>query len=246
LTVVRAGGPDSAPASLSPLGVLTQNQTTFAVDRFGQATFTQELARGSAQSADVGGDSIITWGRWTNGSYEMVQTFGTTPVALGAEQGLHYVIGGMTPNANMPIAGTANASFSLMGATRPTFGDGAMPAGTLTGSLAVSWGGVTATKVGMSLSVSMPGDANYVVTTSGALGNPAASQVGTLFNAQFFGTVPLVSPGSRACAANPGACNANITGFFAGPAAQRAGLAYQIGSGSAQQSIYGAAAFAKQ
>jgi len=54
-----------------------------------------------------------------------------------------------------------------------------------------------------------------------------------------------VSPG-RACASNPGACNVNVTGFFAGPAAQRAGLAYQIGSGNAQQSIYGAAAFIKQ
>jgi hypothetical protein len=246
LTVVQAGGPANIPTSLSPLGVFTQNQTTFAVDRFGQAAFAQELARGTAQAADVGGDSIITWGRWTNGSYDMVQTFGNTPVALSAEQGLHYVIGGITPAANIPGAGTANANFALMGATKPTFGDGAMPAGTFTGALAVSWGGAAATRVGVTVNVTMPGDSTYVATTSGALANPAASQIQTFGgSALFTGTVPVVSPG-RACAANPGACGVNVTGFFAGPAAERAGIAYQIGSGNAQQSIYGAAAFAKQ
>jgi hypothetical protein len=246
MTVVRAGGPANIPMSTSALGILSQNPATLAIDGFGQAAFTQEFARGAAQSADVGGDSIITWGRWTNGSYAQVQTFGNTPVALGAEQGLHYAIGGITPAANMPGAGTANANFSLMGATSPTFGDGAMAPGTFAGALAVSWGGAVSTRVGMTMTVTMPGDSNYVATTSGALANPAASQIQVFGgSAQFTGTVPVVSPG-RACASNPGACNVNVTGFFAGPAAQRAGLAYQIGSGNAQQSIYGAAAFIKQ
>jgi hypothetical protein len=238
--MARAGGPADATASLSSLGVMTQNQATGAIERFGQAAFTNELARGTAQSADVGGDALITWGRWTDGSYEQVQTFGNTPVALGAEQALHYVIGAATPGANIPASGTA--SFSLMGATKPTFGDGALAAGTLAGSMSVSWGGAAATKVGMDLTVTMPGDASYSVVTAGGLASPSLSQVQTFFGAQFFGTVPVASAG-RACASNPGGCGANIAGFFAGPAAERAGIAYQLGSGNAQQSIHGAAAF---
>jgi hypothetical protein len=238
--MVRAGGPADATTSLSSLGVMTQNQATGAIERFGQSAFTNELARGTAQSADVGGDALITWGRWTNGSYEQVQTFGNTPVALGAEQALHYVIGATTPGSNIPASGTA--SFSLMGATKPTFGDGALAAGTLAGSMSVSWGGAAATKVGMDLTVTMPGDASYSVVTAGGLASPSLSQVQTFFGAQFFGTVPVASAG-RACTSNPAGCGANIAGFFAGPAAERAGIAYQLGSGNAQQSIHGAAAF---
>jgi hypothetical protein len=238
--MVRAGGPADATTSLSSLGVMTQNQATGAIEGFGQAAFTNELARGTAQSADVGGDALITWGRWTNGSYEQVQTFGNTPVALGAEQALHYVIGATTPGSNIPASGTA--SFSLMGATKPTFGDGALAAGTLAGSMSVSWGGAAATKVGMDLTVTMPGDASYSVVTAGGLASPSLSQVQTFFGAQFFGTVPVASAG-RACTSNPAGCGANIAGFFAGPAAERAGIAYQLGSGNAQQSIHGAAAF---
>jgi hypothetical protein len=238
--MARAGGPADLPPVLSGMNVLTQNATTGEVDRFGQGAFTIEFARGTAQSADLGGDALITWGRWTNGSYEEVQAGGNNPVALGAAQALHYVIGTPTPPASIPASGTAN--FTLMGATHPTWGDGALAAGTLTGAMAVAWGGQFSTRVGLDLTATMPGDAAYAIVTQGGLANPSQSQVQIGFLSYFSGTVPVSSAGT-ACTANPGACNAVINGLFAGPNAERAGIAYQIGSGNAQQSIYGAAAF---
>lgn len=201
--------------------------------------------RGTATTAEGGGDSLITWGRWTGGTF-------TGPLSLLAEsdprrtfnanQGLHYVVGAETPVGSLPLSGTA--TFSLLGATRPTWGDGALAPGTFTGSMAVQWGGASSTMVGANFSVAMPGDATYSIVTNGGLANPAASEIAIVAGtARFSGFLQAPNPGGRA--QYSAFCDARVSGFFAGPAAERAGIAYTVGLGGST-AISGAAAFKKQ
>jgi hypothetical protein len=200
-----------------------------------------DITRGTAQSpaGETGGDSLITWGRWTNGT--TTGTAGVGPLALGPNQGFHYVVGAATPAAGMPASGTA--TFTLMGATKPTFGDGALAPGTFTGSMAVQWGGAAATKVGIDFNITMPGDASYRLMSAGGVATPGTSLISTSLasGSAFSGPANVTVTGTgRAC---PGACSGNVNGFFAGPSAERAGAVYMIGLGGT--GIQGAAAFTR-
>ena len=202
--------------------------------------------RGTATTAEGGGDSLITWGRWTGGTFTGPLSFLAASDArrtFNPNQGLHYVVGAETPVGGLPLRGTA--TFNLLGATNPTWGDGALAPGTFTGSMAVRWGGATpSTKVGANFTVTMPGDRTYSIVTSGGLVNPAASEIAIVNNtARFSGFVQAANPGGRAeCSAF---CDVSVRGFFAGPAAERAGIAYTVGIGGPKV-ISGAAAFTKQ
>src|SRR6185295_4523188 len=88
----------------------SSGQLTLALDGSG-STY-----RLDGTHADFGTDGILAWGRWIGQ---------VLPVAglqnYSDNQGLHYVIG--TPSATLPTTGTA--TYTLAGATRPTYTSGA-------------------------------------------------------------------------------------------------------------------------
>jgi hypothetical protein len=186
----------------------------------------------NGQVIDPRSDGIIGWGRWVG---DVTQTLNVcdgpctpTVVSYGPNQGLHYVIG--TPTASMPNVGTAR--YSLLGATSPTYVDGRTLPGTFSGDLSVDFVKLT---VGMSLNAAMPGGVTYMVGGSTAI-------TGSTFDAPF-GTLAVTGT-SGVCSL--GNCNASVQGFFAGSAAERAGLAYTINDPNNSANVVGAAAFVKQ
>ena len=275
---VRSGQPSASPppssggggsaftASLDtsspPLAMVSAGPSTFTDTTVGISPVTQDSSTGlvtaytpaetvtinTAQGADMGGDALITWGRWVNGTSRSSGSGGGAYDldTIGAEQGFHYVIG--KPSPSLPASGTAN--FTLLGATKPTFGDGALPAGTLTSAaMAVEWGGA-ATRVGVDMTLTMPSDGTYRVMTTGGTTTPGTSEISTTFgDARFQGSgIPVTTTGgARACAG--GTCAAKVEGLFTGTNGARAGLVYTVNNGiffGQPTSVVGAAAFIKQ
>ena len=196
-----------------------------------QATLNNTTYTLGGTHAEFGTDGIVAWGRWV-GAVEIAGSLceGTcTGTTYTSNQGLHYAIGMPTPV--MPQTGTA--TYTLMGATKPTYVDGATGPGTLTGSLNVDFGAFT---VGTNLNIAMPGGQGYSIR-----GNSQISS-GTAF---FFGQT-----GSGLSVAGVGGtclsgCNARVDGFFSGASAERAGLGYHVDDFLANKDVIGAATFKK-
>jgi len=216
---IAQGGSPANPLTVtfnSSSGVLAYDPTAFVG------------AIGDANLADVGNDAIIGWGRWTGGTLS-VANGQAVPMndCCGDIGNVHYVVG--IPTADMPVSGSA--SYSLLGATQPTesrFG----ATGTLnSASLNVAFGATPS--VSTSLSITMPSLSN-TYTVNASLSGPG--------DHTFSGTGNFASDTQGFCS---GACNTTIEGFFAGPAAARAGYAYKIDSGNFSY-INGAVSFTKQ
>jgi hypothetical protein len=221
---------------------VNQNATTGALESYYQDVYT--TSKGTAQVAEAGGDALITWGRWTNGS--MVPGDPTAPnVVLTANQGMHFVLGAMTPKSYLESQTSGTASYSLLGATKPTYLDGATAPGTLTGNIGVTWRGTTSGAfIGVDLTVTMP-DTTYRIVSAGGATNPEQYNIMTGNNAAFNGNVSMAGAPGRACAG--GNCVVDINGFLAGATAQRAGLTYVVRSdGVTGARVNGAAVFARQ
>jgi hypothetical protein len=180
----------------------------------------------SGTHADFGTDGILAWGRWTGNV-----TANGTPQSYSANQGLHYVIGMPTPT--MPTTGTA--TYSLIGATRPTDVSGVMAPGTFTGSLNVTFGATHT--IGVSYTVAI-GGGTYVVNHTGTGTGSSFSQTGTgnFASGAFAGSSGSVCTGS---------CSSFVQGFFAGASAERAGIGYHISDTIVGKNIIGTAAFTK-
>lgn len=179
--------------------------------------------------ADFGTDGILAWGRWT-GPVTGDSCGGNCIVNenYSANQGLHYVVGMPTPT--MPQVGTA--TYTLIGATQPTFLDGTALPGTFSGSLSVDFQQFT---VGLNLNVGINGMGYAIGGSAGISGSTFSSSRGN---------VTVAGTGGGACGTS--GCSANVDGFFAGTDAARAGLAYQVIDSGQGRNIFGAAAFAKQ
>ena len=255
LAMVYAGPAGGLVDQSTDVTAITQDGTTGLITSYTK-TGIDTYVKNTAQGADVGGDALITWGRWTNGTPQLLGTGGGSydGATIGVEQGFHYVIG--KPSPSLPATGTAN--FTLLGATKPTFSDGSasFPAGTLTSTgpiaMAVEWGGTAATKLGVDLTVTMPNDVAYRIQTPGGIANPGdgANTLTTGGSAMFSGfSVPVTTTGvGRACSG--GACDATIKGLFSGTDGARAGLVYTVkstvGPPGLTPNIVGAATFTKQ
>jgi len=184
--------------------------------------------------ADFGTDGILAWGRW-------VGPVTGDPCGDGcvlsedysANQGLHYVIGMPTPS--MPKSGLA--TYTMLGATQPTYLDGSTTPGTFSGSLSVDFGKFT---VGTNLNVAMPDGRGY------AIGGSAQISGSTFSGVQSFGQGTLTTSGTGGACTGTSGCNARVDGFFAGASAERAGLGYHINDLVANKDVIGAAAFKKQ
>ena len=162
--------------------------------------------------ADFGTDGILTWGRWT----------GPVTLPSGAEnysanQGFHYVVGLPTPV--LPTNG--GGTYTLAGASRPTYLDGSTAPGTFTGTLSVTF--AAQASLSGQFQAAMP-DRTFAWTAAGTTSSSSFS---------------LATQTSTGCV---GACSITTTGFFAGASAERAGVGYSIED---TKTVVGAAAFKK-
>lgn len=164
--------------------------------------------------AQFGSDGILAWGRWIGPV--ALSTDGTTVVTYGLNEGLHYVVGLPTPV--MPTTGTA--TYSLLGATSPTYtGGNTLGPGKFDGFITVTFG--PNGSMDGNFKVAMP-DAVYSWNWRAATA------------AQFSATSGAVSGCSSTC-------SASVSGFFSGASAERVGAAYHVQDPG--RNILGAAAF---
>ncbi len=178
-------------------------------------------SQGTATMADYGGDSIIGWGRWSNGTV----TIDNVATPLGANQGLHHFWGVPTPT--MPTTGTA--TYTLLGSTKPTETTGAWAPGTFnSASLSVNFatGSVSSS---INLYINPGPNNNYVVSGTGSIGGNGFSITG-------------MSGTGSGCASG---CSGEVSGRFFGTTAERAGLTYKINEFTTSRTIIGTATFKK-
>jgi len=180
--------------------------------------------------ADFGTDGILAWGRWIGTVTVPGSLLGTE--IYSSNTGLHYVIGLPTPT--LPTSGPA--TYTLLGATLPTYIDGSTAPGTFSGSLSVNFGATTAS-IDANFTMEMP-DRTYGMIVKGASTSTA-----------FFSAL---ASGSAMTGCLSSTCSGSVQGFFAGPTAERAGVGYRIADLDVNatfpipKEIVGAAAFAKQ
>ena len=221
------GGFSSASAVFDSLGRLT-SITDSAFSGAIQVATLDPAAADPGRHAESGTDGILAWGRWI-GSVNISGFEGSFTEVYSPNQGFHYVVG--VPTATIPTSGTA--TYSLLGATSPTYTDGRTIPGSVTGgTLGVAWGGSGAYDVSLSgFTVQMP-DTQYRLDGSQTVFTPVP----------YFGFgAAVTSPTS--CAST--GCNASVTGFFAGTNAERAGISYHIQDFDLTKDVLGAAAFKK-
>src|SRR4029077_13344504 len=126
------------------------------------------------------------------------------PENYSANQGFHYVVGLPTPV--LPTNGVT-ATYTLAGASRPTYLDGSTAPGTFTGSLSVTFNAQAS--VSGQFQAAMP-DRTFAWTA-----------VGSTSTSAFL----LATQTSTGCV---GACTITTAGFFAGANAAGAGVGYSI------------------
>ena len=181
----------------------------------------------SGSVVESGNDGILAWGRWI-GDVSMPPD-GQQLETYGPNQGLHYVIG--IPTAALPTAGTA--TYSVLGATSPTYTDGTVSPGTFSGSLAVDFG--------LRGNIS----ADFTVGIGGHSYRLAGSApTSTFFSMDTFNQIPNLSVTSATSCLST-ACGGLVQGFFAGTTAERAGVGYLVEDFDLGKDIIGAAAFKK-
>lgn len=192
--------------------------------------------RGTATVAKGYMDPFSAAGRWAGGT--SAGTYYTSPpFTWNAQQGFHYgivVAAGQFPN-NVPVP------YDLASATEATIEDGSLVPGAATGKATVAYGanGATDRKLGLEITVTMPGDATYTATTVGGATTPATSGL-TTFNASHAGNLD-VTGGGAACGGS-GACRMNVRAMIGGGGSNtgaRVAVAYVISSGTAAKAIRG-------
>lgn len=147
-------------------------------------------------------DGIIGWGRWAGATCTGFSCDGENIVDL------HYIVGQPTPD--LAALGGITASYDLSGATVPTSAGGAS-GGAVSGSLTADFAGYGVT-VDMGVTVSAN---TFAVSGSGSIDSGNASFAGSISSCTGCGSVP----------------GGAFHGFFAGSAAERAGLVYEFNSG---------------
>jgi hypothetical protein len=178
------------------------------------------IGRGTTSVIDSGNDGLIAWGRWVNG------TLTGDPLSFFGENGVHYVVGLPTASADILAlqASSATATYALLGATSPVSSSGEVgrfdPGSTLTARFG-------SMQLDVDFKVSMPQN-TYQVT------GRAIPISGSGFAASNLATSGCFS-----------SCDTDISGFFAGPMASRAGMSYLI-TDTFQGETIGTAAFTKR
>ncbi|MFO0462237.1 MAG: hypothetical protein ACK50I_24050 [Burkholderiales bacterium] len=195
------------------------------------------LSRGTAGSADVGGDGIAAWGRWIDGTARLAVLGLEGAYAQRSGDGMHYLVG--IPTLTMPTEGTAR--YSLAGATSPTFSDGSSVPGSFTADAVVRFGSGRDTRIGLEAAVRFADDTRYRFATTGGLADPAASNLTMTAPNAFRGNLAVQAdtPGALGCAPSGGGCRAAVSGAFLGPEAARIGLGYTISGPAGDPAVNG-------
>ena len=204
----------TAAVATSPDGQLASASTTSA----------EIFSKNTAAVSDFGGASgIVGWSRWSDGTL----IAGNLAYTLSANQGVHSVWG--TPLTNLPTSGSA--TYDLVGATKPTIGDGSAAPGSFTGALAVSF---AAMKLGWESTIGFNGT-NYVFNSAGGLAAPSVT-LGS--DGRWIGSSAAVN-----------GLQGRAYGFLAGDGASHAGMTYllpTVAGGSDAVTLTGAAAFQRR
>lgn len=183
----------------------------------------------SVSTFESGYDGIIGWGRWAGGRYNVTSPlYGNTN--LTDQQGLHYVFGAPTPATEFQKLGAA--SYRVLGATNATSLEGTLTGGKFSAGLAgnnVIVADFTNKTMDIGFQVSFTRGPTYNVSGKGLVPTP-----------QFAFSGPQLTTTGGGCTSG---CTSAVNGFFAGPAAERAGLAYQITDSAT--TVSGAAALTK-
>jgi hypothetical protein len=201
----------------------------------GNITYTYSRESGS-QLVDSGSDGMMAWGRWVGpvrqSPQELVYNF-------GADGGVHYVVG--TRSASN--ATTGSATYSLIGATAPTWSDGTGPPGRLSGSISVDFADPVG-RIGINFVVEMSGGRRYTIA-----GYAYPDGLNFRGPRSFDDNNGIRLTETTGCTLG---CWLRIEGFFADPNGERIGVAYIIFDpktppqvGGLVSSIQGTAAFGR-
>lgn len=147
--------------------------------------------------AEAHQDGIIGWGRWASATCDGFSCDSADIVDL------HYVTGSPTPD--LAALGGISATYNLSGATAPTSAGGA-PGGSVSGVLQADFANYTAA-VDLDVAVSA---VTFSVSGNGSINSSNSTFSGSLDSCTGCGSTP----------------SGSFHGFFAGPAAERAGLVY--------------------
>lgn len=204
----------------------------------------EERTNGSAKVVDTGVSGSVAWGRWNDG---LTGGPNDNAVTLPANGGFHYVIG----RPLVPVPASGGGTFTLAGKTPVAVSDGSLATGTASGTLAVAYGGEAGTKIGLTLTLDLPGDFTYQVTTNGGSADPSMSEISGLYAPRqtnpkvYFAAAnpPITVNGGGACTGQP-SCRASINGFLG---EDHVGLVVHLyrGSGGAPKSVSAAFVFKK-
>lgn len=177
---------------------------------------------GTASAQSAGNDGIIAWGRWVNGT-----TAGDGRFSLqnfSGNSALHYLVG--LAATNIPTTGVA--TYSMLGATQPTFTGNISSATLNSSSIDVNFGSTNAT-----FHINLTVDGGTVST------KPAGLAI-TNFSGRLSGSASAIDIPSTIFYSFK---SLNVQGFLAGDGAVRAGMAYHFDLDS--NTLNGAIAYKK-
>lgn len=179
-----------------------------------------------------GYDGIVAWGRYYGTVSYTEPGLTTITHTFTPDQGGHFVVG--IPTAVMPTSGSAH--YALAGATAPTLSSGAVSPGTvLGGGLEVHFSATPSLDGALNLAI---GGKNFDLYFSGTFTGNGMGSGGTITNSAY--------SSNGGCGVSYSSCTAQTSGFFAGPNAERAGMAYSItGHTLDATAIRGAAVYTK-
>jgi hypothetical protein len=201
---------------------------------------------GTNTVADVTGTSLFAMGRWaggtTGGKFYAAGDAGL--IDLPANGGFQYVIGiGAEP---IPSS-AATTAYTTLATTTATLSDGSFAPGSVTGTLAANLAGAS-TKVGFSVTLDIPGDTTYTVSSAGGTADPSTAGTGTstTIKGAFFDNTTTVTTSAASCSGGIG-CAGAVYGIVIGPAAENIALVVHVysGAGGSPKTVSGAIVFKK-
>ncbi len=194
---------------------------------------------------NVAGTSRYVMGRWAGGTTDgKFYNSGTAgKMTFAANGGFQFVIGVPAD----PLPATGSGTFTIDSKTVATVSDGTKGPGTITGSLAATFAGAS-TKIGLSLSLDVPGDATYTVQSTGGSADPSQSDVDIPTGASvkgFFTLTKTITSAGAACTG--GASCSFIVDGFVGKNGDFVALVAHVfaGGGGSPKSVSGAIVFKK-
>lgn len=203
---------------------------------------------GTNTANDVAGSSIFAIGRWGGGTTDgkFYEAGAAGKMTFAANGGFHYAIG--IPANPLPASGTV--TYTVDKKTAATVSDGSSAPGTISGTLAIAYAG-TATKVGLSFTIDIPGNGTYTAETTGGVADPSQSEAmvpnltGPNAPKGIFYFNKNITNAGAACTG--GSCAVGVDGAIYGAAGETVALAVHVysGAGGSPKSVSGILAFKK-